>query len=147
MAFSVFVPKMQGCRMGTAQIGDKDRSFPANFFPNPRKFLSFSSPAYCLLHTAYCAWPPLLFRGLSLSKQGLSLSNQGQSLSKSGLSLSKWGHSLSPQALIALYSYAICSLFGGELLHSLEEALGIRHLAFRGSMQQAVVGRQGEDKV
>jgi len=123
MAFLAFVPKITGCQMGTAQNGDKGRAFPADFFPNFRKILSFSSPAYRLLHTACCAWPPLLNQAHPLSNRGLSLSKSGHPLSKPGLSLSKSSHSLSPQAPIALYSYAIRSLSGSESLLSCKSGL------------------------
>ena len=106
--FLRLVPKITGCRMGTAQIGDKGRSFLADFFPNLRKLFSFSflPTAYGLLPTA--SPPPPLFRGRSLSQSGHSLSKPGQPLSKQGQSLSQQGQSLSPQALLLSP--------GGELL-------------------------------
>ena len=102
MAFSAFVPKITGCRMGTGQNGDKGRFFPADFLPNSRFFFFFSSLTtdYRLLPTA--SSPPLLFRGQALSKSGQALSKQSQPLCNPGHSLSKSGHSLSPQALLAL---------------------------------------------
>ena len=56
-AFSGFVPKKGRCRMGTAQIEGKSRSFPADFFHNLRIFLFISSPAYRLPPTAYYSFP------------------------------------------------------------------------------------------
>jgi len=111
MAFSSFVPKITGCRMGTGQLGDKGRAFPSRFSSNFRKILTFFPlpTAYCLLPTASSI--PLLFRGHSLSKLGHPLSKQGQPLSKPGQALSKSGHPLSPQTLFALYLGANRSYF------------------------------------
>jgi hypothetical protein len=101
-AFLSFAPKLTEGRMGTVQIRGKGRAFSADFFSNLRNFLLFSSPACRLLSTAYCFFPPPLFRGQSLSQSGHSLSKPDQPLSKPGLSLSLSGQSLSPQALFAL---------------------------------------------
>jgi len=101
-AFSSFVPKITGCRMGTGLNGDKGRAFPADFFPNLRKlFFFFPRPTTCDLRPAALS-PLLLNQGHSLSKQGQSLCKQGQPLSKPGQALSKQGHPLSPQSPFAL---------------------------------------------
>jgi len=119
-AFLSFVPKIQGRRMGTGQLGDKGLDLPSNFFPNLRIFFFFFNlyPLYFILQSA-SSQPPLFQpqslspRDHSLSKQGLSLSKQGHSLSPGSQSLSPRGHSLSPQR--ALLSP------GGELLLFWEE--------------------------
>ena len=109
-AFSAFVPKMKGCRMGTGQNGDNGRAFPADFFPNLRKFFCFfpfylftfafstrlrnrSLPEVILsLNRAY----------LSLIKAILSLNNAYLSLNQANLSLPK-PQSLSIHRKFALY--------------------------------------------
>jgi len=55
-AFFAFVPKITGGRMGTALIRDKGRAVPADFLPNLRNFLVFSSPTYDLRPTTYCVF-------------------------------------------------------------------------------------------
>jgi len=54
--FLSFVPKIMGCRIGTSPIGDKARSFPADFFPNLRNIISFPSPTSDLRPTTYCSF-------------------------------------------------------------------------------------------
>ena len=102
-AFLTFVPKITGCRLGTALNRDKGRCFPAAFFPNFLKLFSFSSlpTAYCLLSTAYCVFrdcpenhPPLL-----LSSEVLVLSNEVLVLLKQLLVLPKYFLLLPEQVL------------------------------------------------
>ena len=101
--FSAIAPIGTGVRMGTAQNGDKARSFPADFFPNLRIFFFFFlRPPTCDLRPAALSLL-LLNQAQSLSNQGHPLSKQGQPLSKPGQALSKQDHPLSPQALFALY--------------------------------------------
>jgi len=109
-AFSVFVPKWGLGWMGTGQLGDKARSFPADSIPNLRIFLSFSSPAYCLLHTAYWVLPTALYLrpfALYLSLTALYLRPIALYLGPFALYLRPF--SLSPSAICSLLE-ANCSL-------------------------------------
>jgi hypothetical protein len=98
-AFSTFAPKRTGGRMGTAQIRGKGLPFPADFFPNLRKILTFSSPAYCLLSTADCFSLPV--SDLSLNRAILSLNQANLSLNPAILSLNQANLSL-PEAILSL---------------------------------------------
>jgi len=94
-AFSAFVPKITGCRMGTAPNGDKGQALPADFFPNLRIFSSFFP---CLLPAVYCL---LLLSNLSLNQAILSLKQAYLSLNKGYLSLREANLSL-PEAILSL---------------------------------------------
>ena len=73
-ALSAIAPKRQGCVMGTGLNGNKSWSWPADFLPNLRKFLSFSSPTYYLLSTTYCfCAPPLSTKALALPNPPFAL--------------------------------------------------------------------------
>jgi hypothetical protein len=84
-AFLDFVPELNWCKMGASQFGGIGRAFPADFFSNLRNFLLFSSPAYCLLSTAYCFSLPEA--NLSLNRAILSLNQANLSLNRAILSL------------------------------------------------------------
>jgi hypothetical protein len=113
---SAIVPIGTGARMGTGLNGDKGRSFPADFFPNLRKFLFFSSPTYDLRPTTYCLFPlaPNFGPYLSLLKMNLSLLDTILSLTKAILSLPEANLSLN-QANLSLPKRHLLSP-GGELL-------------------------------
>jgi hypothetical protein len=92
--------------MGTGLNRDKGQAFPADFFPNLRKNISFSSPAYRPLSTAYC---------FSLPEPNLSLNRAILSLNQANLSQNRANLSLN-QAILSLrkpnqsHPNAICSI-------------------------------------